>query len=79
MNLIYEKSRVRYHEVHMYRLLHQWEYVPKVATKRFVNSATDKEKLWFKEKNKKQVGTKTRQGFSIIEQAESIFIDYALV
>ncbi len=54
MNLIYEKSGVKYHEVHVYRLLHQWEFVPKVATKRFVNSATNKEKLWFKKnlKNK---------------------------
>ncbi|MGI0061045.1 MAG: helix-turn-helix domain-containing protein [Nitrosotalea sp.] len=48
MNLIYEKSGVRYHEVHVYRLLHQWGYTPKVAAKRFVNSATHDEKLWFK-------------------------------
>jgi len=52
MNLIYEKSGVKYHEVHVYRLLHQWEFVPKVATKRFVNSATNKEKLWFKKNPK---------------------------
>jgi len=48
MNLIYEKSGVKYHEVHVYRLLHQWGYTPKVAQKRFVNSATPEEKLWFK-------------------------------
>ena len=48
MNLIYEKSGVRYHEVHVYRLLHKWGFVPKVAQKRFVNSATPEEKLWFK-------------------------------
>lgn len=48
MNLIYEKSGVRYHEVHVYRLLHQWGYTPKVAAKRFINSATLDEKLWFK-------------------------------
>jgi putative transposase len=48
MNLIYEKSGVRYHEVHVYRLLHQWGYAPKVAAKRFVNSASADEKLWFK-------------------------------
>ena len=35
MNLIYEKSGVKYHEVHVYRLLHKWGY----ASKRFVNSA----------------------------------------
>lgn len=48
MNLIYEKSGVKYHEVHVYRLLHKWGYTSKVAQKRFVNSATVEEKLWFK-------------------------------
>ncbi len=48
MDLIYEKSGVKYHEVHVYRLLHKWGYTPKVAAKRFVNSATAEEKLWFK-------------------------------
>ncbi len=48
MNLMYEKSGVRYHEVHVYRLLHQWGFVPNVTTKKFVNSTTDEEKLWFK-------------------------------
>lgn len=48
MNLIYEKSGVKYHEVHVYRLLHKWGYTSKVAAKRFVNSATPEEKLWFK-------------------------------
>lgn len=54
MNLIYEKSGVKYHEVHVYRLLHKWGYTSKVAAKRFVNSATPEEKLWFKKtlKNK---------------------------
>ena len=38
----------------MYRLLHKWGFVPKVAAKRFVNSASVEEKLWFKKtpKNK---------------------------
>ncbi len=48
MNLIYQKSGVKYHEVHVYRLLHKWGYTPKVAAKRFVNSATAEEKFWFK-------------------------------
>ena len=54
MNLIYEKSGVKYHEVHVYRLLHKWGFVPKVAQKRFVNSATPEEKLWFKKNLKKK-------------------------
>lgn len=48
MSLIYEESGVRYHEVHVYRLLHQWGYTSRVAKKKFVNSATNQEKLWFK-------------------------------
>jgi len=53
MNLIYQKSGVRYHEVHVYRLLHKWGYASKVAQKRFVNSATVQEKLWFKKTQKR--------------------------
>jgi len=54
MNLIYQKSGVRYHEVHVYRLLHKWGYTSKVAQKRFVNSATVQEKLWFKKTQKRK-------------------------
>ena len=28
MNIIYEKTGVRYHEVHIYRLLHKWGFSP---------------------------------------------------
>ena len=48
MNLIYEKSGVRYHEVHVYRLLHKWGFTPKVPQKRFVNAASKEEKIRFK-------------------------------
>ncbi len=54
MNLIYEKSGVRYHEVHAYGLLHNWGYASRVAQKRFVNSATAQEKLWFKKNLRKK-------------------------
>ena len=54
MNLIYEKSGVKYHEVNVYRLLHKWGYISKVAQKRFVNSATNSEKLWFKKNPKRK-------------------------
>lgn len=54
MNLIYEESKVRYHEVHVYRLLHKWGYTPKVAQKRFVNSATQEEKQDFKKTPRKK-------------------------
>lgn len=50
MNLIYEKSGVRYHEVHIYRLLHKWGFTPKVPQKRFVNAASKEEKIRFKKR-----------------------------
>ena len=48
MDLIYKKSGVRYHEVHIYRLLHKWGFSSKVPQKRFVNTASVKEKKKFK-------------------------------
>ena len=51
MDLIYKKTRVRYHEVHIYRLLHKWGFKSKVPHKRFVNSASAKEE---KKKFKKE-------------------------
>jgi transposase len=48
MDLIYRKTGVRYHEVHIYRLLHKWGFKPKVPQKRFVNTASIKNKKKFK-------------------------------
>ena len=48
MNLIYERTGVKYHEVHIYRLLHKWGFKSKVPQKRFVNTASTKEKKRFK-------------------------------
>ncbi len=48
MDLIYKKTGVRYHEVHIYRLLHKWGFSPKVPQKRFVNTASKKDKKKFK-------------------------------
>jgi len=48
MDLIYNKTRVRYHEVHIYRLLHKWGFKPKVPQKRFVNTASINDKKRFK-------------------------------
>src|SRR5436189_86034 len=44
MNIIHEKTGVRYHEVHVYRLLHKWGFKPKVPRRRFVNIASKEEK-----------------------------------
>ncbi|HEU5172781.1 MAG TPA: helix-turn-helix domain-containing protein [Nitrososphaeraceae archaeon] len=48
MDLIYRKTGVRYHEVHIYRLLHKWGFKSKVPQKRFVNTASVKDKSKFK-------------------------------
>ena len=48
MDFIYNKTGVRYHEVHIYRLLHKWGFKPKVPQKRFVNTASIKDKKKFK-------------------------------
>ena len=50
MNVIYQKTGVRYHEVHVYRLMHKWGFSPKVPQKRFVNSASKEEKDVFKKR-----------------------------
>ena len=44
MDLIYKKTGVRYHEVHIYRLLHKWGFKSKVPQKKFVNTASTKGK-----------------------------------
>ena len=38
MDIIHRKTGVKYHEVHVYRLLHKWGFDPKVPRKRFVNT-----------------------------------------
>ena len=48
INIIYKKTGVRYHEVHIYRLLHKWGFKPKIPQKRFVNTASIKDKKRFK-------------------------------
>jgi putative transposase len=51
--LLSEKTGVRYHEVHIYRLLHKWGFSPKVPRKRFVNTASNKGKKQFKKRPRK--------------------------
>lgn len=48
MDLIHKRTGIRYHEVHVYRLLHKWGFSPKVPQKRFVNTASEEEKRGFK-------------------------------
>ncbi|HXG05917.1 MAG TPA: helix-turn-helix domain-containing protein [Nitrososphaera sp.] len=54
MDIIYKKTGVRYHEVHVYRLLHKWGFSSKVPqNKRFVNTASEEEKEVFKKRRRK--------------------------
>ncbi|MBA3978393.1 MAG: transposase [Nitrosopumilus sp.] len=48
MNLIQKKTGVKYHKEHIRRLLHKWGFSPKVPQKRFVRTASQKEKKSFK-------------------------------
>jgi transposase len=50
MNIIYERTGVMYHEVHVYRLLHKWGSKPKVPQRRFINTASKEEKEAFKKR-----------------------------
>ncbi len=47
MHIIYERTGVRYHEVHIYMLLHKWGFTSKVPRKKFVNTASNEEKKHF--------------------------------
>jgi putative transposase len=50
MNIIQRRTGIRYHEVHIYRLLHKWGFSPKVPIKRFINTASNEEKKQFKKR-----------------------------
>lgn len=52
-NVIQKKTGIKYHEVHIYRLLHKWGFVRKVPQKRFVRTASKEEKKKFKKEYKK--------------------------
>src|SRR5580765_5446149 len=47
MDLIQKRTGVRYHEVHITRLLHRWGFLSKVTQKRFVRTASIRKKKGF--------------------------------
>lgn len=53
MDLIHQKTGVKYHKEHIRRLLHKWGFSPKVPQKRFVKTATMQEKKKFKKEYNK--------------------------
>jgi transposase len=48
MDLIQKRTGVRYHEVHIRRLLHKWGFKSRAPQKRFVRTASQNEKKGFK-------------------------------
>jgi putative transposase len=40
MYIIQKRTRIKYHKVHIYRLLHKWGFAPKVPQKRFIRTAS---------------------------------------
>jgi putative transposase len=48
MDIIQKRTGVKYHKVHIYRLLHKWGFVPKMPQKKFVRTATPEDKKSFK-------------------------------
>ncbi len=53
MDLIHKRTGIKYHEVHIYRLLHKWGFISKVPLKKFVRTSTSKEKKEFKKEYKR--------------------------
>jgi putative transposase len=52
MDLIQKRTGVRYHEVHIRRLLHKWGFKSKAPQKRFIRTATKEEEKDFKKEYK---------------------------
>ncbi len=52
MYIIQKRTTIKYHEVHIYRLLHKWGFAPKVPQKRFVRTASKEERKKFKKEYK---------------------------
>ena len=82
--LIIEKSGIKYHYTHIYRILRKWGLKQKVPRKVHVNTASKEEKddfkkrppryLWISSSNKKK-----RKGFTLVSLDESFFFYDSLV
>lgn len=48
MYIIQKRTSIKYHEVHIYRLLHKWGFSAKVPKKRFVRTASKEDRKKFK-------------------------------
>jgi transposase len=55
MDIIHKRTGIRYHEVHVYRILHKWGFSSKVPQKRFVKAPSMEEKKQFKKELKRSL------------------------
>ncbi len=53
MDVIQKKTGVKYHEVHIYRLLHKWGFSAKVPQEKICKNSIQEEKKKFKKGYKK--------------------------
>ena len=51
-DIIQKRTSIKYHKVHIYRLLHKWGFASKVPHKRFVRTASKEDKEDFKKEYK---------------------------
>ncbi|HSE99300.1 MAG TPA: IS630 family transposase [Nitrososphaeraceae archaeon] len=78
MDLIYKKTGVRYHEVHIYRLLHRWGFKPKVPQKKICKYCIREGEKEI-QKRVKQILASLKSDWNVIVQDEFIFVhDYVI-
>ena len=69
MNIIYERTGVRYHEVHVYRLLHKWRFKP--STTKEICQYSIKRRV---QKKTREIISRIPKDFTVAVEDESIFI-----
>ena len=70
--LIIQKTGIRYHYTHIYRILRKWGFKQKVPMKVHVNSASKgRERVFQKKTSKILVDSRCQKGFTIVSLDES--------
>ena len=78
MNLIYQKSGVKYNEVHVYRLLHRWDLFQRLQQKDLKIQLVLRKNSGLKKLQRTNSLKNSREGFTVLAQDESIFTADAL-
>ncbi len=74
MDIIQKKISIKYHEVHIYRLLHKWGFKLKVPQKRFVRTASQRKRKRNLKKSVQKALIALKDDWNVLVQDESIFI-----